>query len=361
MSKEYIEQLEKLVKSGDNSAKLRLGIIYYNGDELPQNSEKAYRLFTEAAHGGSAEAKYWLGICNYYGNGAPKDEQAAKTHFQKAADGGNEQAQNALKSFTFENDELIALAESGDAEAQYKLGDFYCDCYYSRGAGLPTYTTAAYWFLKAAKQDHPMALRRLESISVWATDYKEISKGMAKRGLELYKRLAEEGDAVAQYEVAKWYMPAKDFPEGSAEKAFYWYRKSAENGYIPALLGLSYCYYHGIGVETDFEKAVSLLEEAGARGSAEDKYQVALHYNNNNKIEDLKKVAFWLEKAAEADIRFRNIILRKIIFTAEFTADTLQKASASRITRRQSTGIKRRRTAASVRLNTALPIAIIRA
>lgn len=299
MITEYIEKLETLTKSGDNLAKLNLGIAYYNGEEIYQNSEKAFRLFSQAANGGIVKAEYWLGICHYYGHGTAKDEQTAKAHFQKAAQAGDKDAQNALSTLTFENDELIALANGGDAEAQYKLGKFYCDYYY-RGFGLPAYDTAAYWYLKAAEQNHLEAMRRLPGITVWAKAYEKPSQGMHERAINAYKKLAEEGDKVAQYEIAGWYMPADGFKEGSAEKSFYWYNKSAENGYVPALLGLAHCYYNGIGTEKDFEKTKSLLEDAGARGSAYDKYQVALHYNNSYGIKDIKKIAYWYERAAEA-------------------------------------------------------------
>src|ERR1051325_3734785 len=47
---------------------------------------------------------------------------------------------------------LESQAERGDADAQFSLG-----LKFSSGGGVPDYTQAAHWYLKAAEQNHALA------------------------------------------------------------------------------------------------------------------------------------------------------------------------------------------------------------
>lgn len=58
-----------------------------------------------------------------------------------------------------DRDELLPLAESGDAVAQYKLGNSYC----CMGAGFSTQTATA-WFCKSARQGNTDAMYELGRI-----------------------------------------------------------------------------------------------------------------------------------------------------------------------------------------------------
>ncbi|CAB4380752.1 unnamed protein product [Rhizophagus irregularis] len=44
--------------------------------------------------------------------------------------------------------------------------------------------------------------------------------------------------------------------ENNFEEAFYWYQKSAENGYTYAMFNLAYSYSNGEGAEKNLEKAI---------------------------------------------------------------------------------------------------------
>ena len=58
---------------GSEDANYNLGIIFYNGVDVPKDSKKAVKFLNIAAEAGSAEANCSLGIMYYMGNGVPKD------------------------------------------------------------------------------------------------------------------------------------------------------------------------------------------------------------------------------------------------------------------------------------------------
>ncbi|EXX57775.1 hypothetical protein RirG_204020 [Rhizophagus irregularis DAOM 197198w] len=49
-------------------------------------------------------------------------------------------------------------------------------------------------------------------------------------------------------------------------KAFEYYKKSAEKGYLNGIYILGCCYENGIGTEIDKEKAIELYKDAAKRG-----------------------------------------------------------------------------------------------
>jgi hypothetical protein len=99
-----------------------------------------------------------------------------------------------------------ALAESGDARAQFMMGTIY-----EQGLGVPKdLATAARW----------------------------------------YRLAAEGGNASAQYNLGVFYQFGKGVPKDAAEAAR-WYLKAADQGHGRAQNNLSTFYFTGVGVPRD--------------------------------------------------------------------------------------------------------------
>ena len=62
-----------------------------------------------------------------------------------------------------------------------------------------------------------------------------------------YRKLAESGDAVAQYIFGDSYLNGYGV-DRDEEEAVKWFRKSAEQGYSMAQYKLGKCYFEGLGV-----------------------------------------------------------------------------------------------------------------
>ena len=72
--------------------------------------------------------------------------------------------------------------------------------------------------------------------------------------IKYLKRLAEQGDAFAQYQLARIYLEVAKTSEDKSQ-AVLWMKFSAEQDYIPAQVDLGSYYHQGIGVKRDFKKA----------------------------------------------------------------------------------------------------------
>lgn len=56
-----IHQLKTLANKGDSEAQFELGVIYDNGDQLPQDLKKAAYWYTKSAQQGHVDAQYNIG------------------------------------------------------------------------------------------------------------------------------------------------------------------------------------------------------------------------------------------------------------------------------------------------------------
>jgi len=131
---EAIEYYNMAVKQGDPNAMYCLATMYDRGEGVAKSFEKAAELFALAAKQGHASAQYNLGNAYY--------------------SGGKGVAQSYEKAF-----ELYTLAANqGDADAQFNLGLLYV-----QGKGVAqSNDMARKWFLKAALQEHELAIKYLK-------------------------------------------------------------------------------------------------------------------------------------------------------------------------------------------------------
>ena len=66
-------ELHKAAKQGDAFAQFNLGVMYYNGDGVPQDYSEAAKWYRKAAEQGHAKAQSNLGVMYADGKGVPKD------------------------------------------------------------------------------------------------------------------------------------------------------------------------------------------------------------------------------------------------------------------------------------------------
>ena len=86
----WVEKAQRDAEDGNADAQFKLGVMYYEGDGVPQDFAEARRWFEKAAAQGNAEAQYNLGVMHENGQGGPQDKRAAKEWFRKACDGGDQ-------------------------------------------------------------------------------------------------------------------------------------------------------------------------------------------------------------------------------------------------------------------------------
>lgn len=154
---------------------------------------------------------------------------------------------------------LKELANSGDVSAEYTLGF----CYESPGEteaddvsprpaacreqSIPVdNATAAFWYRKAAEQDHADAQFRLARLY-------DTGKGVALNyslAAVWYRQAAERGVASAQNSLGDLYGKGQGVARDFAE-AMRWFQKAADGGNAYAFNNLGLMYFNGQGVPKD--------------------------------------------------------------------------------------------------------------
>lgn len=157
----------------------------------------------------------------------------------------------------YELKELEEKANQGDAEAQFKMGD-----YYQWDANPRDIATAIKWYERAANNEHRGGQYAL---GLCYSSGNGVAESFEK-GLELLEKAAEKGYAPAQYFVGEMYYYGDDENDNKGkdyEKALKWHEKSAEQGYAPSQVELAVkllsIHKHDISL---LKKAQVLIETA---------------------------------------------------------------------------------------------------
>ena len=263
-----------------------------------------------------------------------------ETHGDQSIADGFEAANKAYGrgEYEFALREYSRLAESGHAEAQYRLGEMH---YY--GKGVPKdHTRANQWFACAAEQGHVHAQLRLGAYYSALEDHAQAIKWLtpvAEQGRvdvqfklgKMYKNgegaprdwdqavkwftcAAEQGDAEAQYQLGRLYQDGDDepgvrflrrilhnkgMPEDEAH-AVKWYTRAAEQGHAKAQDALGLMFRTGVGVSEDRAQAVKWTVRAAEQGYANAQYHLGRMYHGGNGVPKDDALALqWFTRAAE--------------------------------------------------------------
>jgi TPR repeat protein len=110
---------------------------------------------------------------------------------------------------------------------------------------------------------------------------------------------AEQGNAVAQSKLGRWYAKGQGVPQDFAE-AVKWLRKSAAQGNSHAQFNLGHCYAGGLGVPQNYVEAVKWFRKSADQGNDYAQCELGRCYYNGRGIpKDYSKAAKWFRKSAE--------------------------------------------------------------
>ena len=125
-------------------------------------------------------------------------------------------------------------------------------------------------------------------------------------------KVAEQGDARAQYNVAWMYANGKGTSQ-DFEEAVNWYTKSANQGYVHAQYNLANLYLRGDGVTQNDHLAFSWFLRAAEQGDAPAQYNLGRMYllgkgDDKNIIEG----RFWIKQALENNDEYIGILAQQV-------------------------------------------------
>ncbi len=309
---EAMAQWLPLAEHGDPDAQYRVGRLYYYGRGVKQDYAKAGEWYLQAAEQGHARSQSNVAIMYDEGRGFPADDDQAAKWYAEAAEQGRPVSQNNLgrmyekgrgvaQSDIRAAELYAAAAKNGYAEAQYRLGRMY-----ENGRGVPQDSKkASKWYNKASKNGYnapPETTRVAEATpttsqsdstatapavsgsTAEAPIVAEVrsspeNTGDFEGGLAAYERgdyltaadlwrpLAEVGDAEAQYRLGELYRLGQGVPEDPAA-AGKWHLAAAEQGHARAMYYLALMYYRGRGAdwERDYVRAYVWFKLAAEEG-----------------------------------------------------------------------------------------------
>ncbi|GBC20506.2 kinase-like domain-containing protein [Rhizophagus irregularis DAOM 181602=DAOM 197198] len=133
--------------------------------------------------------------------------------------------------------------------------------------------------------------------------FRELNKGKEnnQKAFELYKKAAESGSSVAQFELAYMYIYEKDIDK-DYDKAFELSKKLVTKEYSSGINLLGYCYECGFGTCINMPKAFELYQKAANLGNLRSQFNLALMYIYGKGIEkDYFKAYELFEKSAAGD------------------------------------------------------------
>lgn len=298
-SQTFDEFLEKAA-SGDAYSQAIVGEMYWKGDGIEKNIEKAKEWFERSVEQGNPYGIFNLALLYQEEPFFVEKKRLCKSLFLQAISGFSQlcgaddhAACNYVGiiydyGYGVETDKTEAAkwyhksAEKGYVFAQFKLGVFY-----DFGKGVESNKTeAAKWYLKAASQGH---IEAQYNIAVCYDNGEGIPENK-REAVKWYLKAAEQGHISAQYNIAVCYEKGEGISLNKTQAAK-WYVKAAENGNAGACNNLGLLYLGGQGVKQDPVKAYAyfLLGKAMVDDLTHDQFKTESTENLSANCKKLKQ------------------------------------------------------------------------
>lgn len=207
---------EVLAGIGNREALFNLAILAEDGLGEPRDIKKAEALYVAAADAGGFKAQYRLGMLYSSDGPLPKNLDKARHYLGLAAQAGDRDAAARLQ----------ALASPGRPPSEFEQAELWSS------AGRATEAAAIY--RRLADQGDAVAQTRL----AWLY---EAGRGVERDLAEAARRFslaAEAGNPEAQYALAVMFKTGRGQPLDPA-RSLYWLKRSAGQHYPPAVAALT--------------------------------------------------------------------------------------------------------------------------
>lgn len=301
-AKEAVKWYRSAAVQGNELAQWSLGVLYKNGQGVPQDDKEAAKWLRLAAEQGSLNAQWDLVKMYVEGRVVPQDDKEEVKWLQMGVEYGLAVAQCNLgtmysKGRGVSPDDKEAVkwfqlaAEQGQAAAQYNLGITYAN-----GRGVPQDDKEAVkWFRLAAQQGEACAQYNLGMMYDNGLGVPQDDKEAAK----WFRLAAKQGLADAQHKLGRVYAKGRGVPHDDKE-AVKWFRLASWQGKAIAQTDLGIMYANGRGVQQDDKEAVKWLQLAAEQGNARAQFELGSIYTNDRGVpRDDKEAEKWFRLAAE--------------------------------------------------------------
>ena len=265
-------------QQGDIDAQYELGQVHARRQSY---SQAAY-WFRRAAEGGHVEAMLEIGVLYQEGRGVRRNQATATGWFHEAA-------------------------ENGHAEMQFHLGHYYRFNFPMEMDWEDAIERAAYWYRRAALQDHAGAQQTLGFL--YATG-QGVETNIEAAAYWL-RRSAMLGNLDAQNQLGNFYAWGPGAITGAAltdtpnPMAAYWYRKAAMRDHMSAQINLAWMYENGyVDGEPNPEQSYYWNLRAARLGHALAQSNVGAMYSEGRGVDQCyDQAVYWFRRAVEQGCR----------------------------------------------------------
>ena len=139
------------------------------------------------------------------------------------------------------------------------------------------------------------------AMPVWA-DFQAgmdaLNRGDYATALHEWRPLAEQGDALAQFNLGVLYRKGRGAPQDDVQ-ARQWFEKAAAQGQAKAQFNLGTLYFNGEGVAKDYQQAFRWFRLAADQGEALAQTKIAIMYDEGQGVpQDIVQAYKWYSLAA---------------------------------------------------------------
>ncbi len=215
-------------------AQVNLANMYIEGDGIKKNVEEAIKWYSQAALYGNSDAQRSLGVIYENGlGGISKDIPKARGWYEKAAAQGNLEAIFSLAVFyekglvkdKYYSDAALLYNQAalrGHMRSRYRLAQLF-----EQGRGVEKDLKKARDFYRLGVNAHHLPSKRAYALMV-LKNFKDSPQDlfMAKK---LLKDLANFGEGIAQFELAKLYVAEDENGYSRLNEAYFWFSLAVES------------------------------------------------------------------------------------------------------------------------------------
>jgi hypothetical protein len=252
---------------GDPDAQFNLGFMYETGFSIPRDDGRAAQWYELAAAKRNVPAQLRLGLMYLAGAGVKQSEIQAVKWIESAAERGNKLA-IAVETMLIQSNQELLLDKPVIAERVRAISAK------DEARAIAVLTSAiqeARVKFEREKRERDALSAKRRGIESAMNQDEDIEFGLdaqGRRTIAWYKRQAEHGSAMAQFQLGKYHELGQETPVDMPE-AMRWYDMAAQQGYPDAQFYLGMLTLYGIGVEPNEVLGQSLIKAAAGQGHAD--------------------------------------------------------------------------------------------
>ena len=272
---------------------------------IEKNDKKAFEWYLKAAEAGNTGGMYFVAFSYANGIGVQKNKETSQKWLTdvyetviKDVDFNSMEDLLWLGNFYLTEYTLdINVEESGKNAFKYfsKCADLrnnfgiLCTgiCHYQGIGTVQNYEKAFELFSELARDSSNRKVRFYDDTGNFNEQHFEITNNSPLKKLAIFI-------------VGKCYADGKGVSQ-DYNKAFEYFKKSAELGYTEAMANVGAYYWQGKGVEKDYDQAFYWCLKAAESGNVTAMNTVGkIYYLDSGSHKDYERAVFWFEKAANA-------------------------------------------------------------